>query len=150
MPFSTNLSEVLVVTLGLVAAFLLDLRRSDGATLLPLTATQLLWINLVTDGGPALALALDRKPGVLQRLPRNPATPLLDATSLQLILPPGGVKALVAFATLGLLPWVLRQPLEVTQAATFLFLAAWQLLVAYPARHIDLRPRNAVLHLAVG
>lgn len=139
MPFSTNLSEVLVVTLGLVAAFLLDLRGSDGATLLPLTATQL------------RALALDRKPGVLQRLPRNPATPLLDATSLQFILPPGGVTALVAFATLGLLPWVLRQPLEVTQTATFLFLAAWQLLFAYPARHIDLRPsRNAVLHLAVG
>ncbi len=149
--FSTNLSEVLVVTLGFFVAFLIDLRGADGALLLPLTAAQLLWINLVTDGAPALALGLDRNPGVMQRLPRNPTSPLLDATSLRFVVLSGGLKALVAFAILGLLPWLLEQPLEVTRTAAFLFMAAGQLLFAYPARHTDLRPpRNDVLHVTVG
>jgi Ca2+-transporting ATPase len=149
--FSTNLSEVLVVTLGFFVAFLMDLRDGDGSLLLPLTAAQLLWINLVTDGAPALALGLDRNPGVMQRLPRNPRSPLLDTTSLRFVLVSGSLKALLAFAILGLLPWVLEQPLEVTRTATFLFMAAGQLLFAYPARHTDLRPpRNNVLHASVG
>ena len=67
--FSTNLSEVLVVALGMVIAALLNLRDGAGHLLLPLTAVQILWINLVTDGLPALALALDRNPGVLNRPP---------------------------------------------------------------------------------
>jgi len=149
--FSTNLSEVLVVTLGFFLAFLIGLRGADGALLLPLTAAQLLWINLVTDGAPALALGLDRNPGVMQRLPRNPTSPLLDATSLRFVLISGSLKALVAFAILGLLPWILQEPLEVTRTAAFLFMAAGQLLFAYPARHTDLRPpRNNVLHVTVG
>lgn len=67
--FSTNLSEVLVVALGMVLAALLGLRDEAGHLLLPLTAVQILWINLVTDGLPALALSLDRNPGVLDRPP---------------------------------------------------------------------------------
>lgn len=148
--FSTNLSEVLVVTIGAFAAFLIGLRDDAGNLVLPLTAAQLLWINLVTDGAPALALGLDRNPGVMQRLPRNPTAPLLDKLSLRFILMSGGVKALVAFAILGLLPTLLSQDLEVTRTSTFLFMAAGQLLFAYPARHTDLRPpTNPAVHIAV-
>ncbi len=148
--FSTNLSEVLVVTIGAFASFLLDLRDPSGNLLLPLTAAQLLWINLVTDGAPALALGIDRNPGVMQRRPRDPESPLLDLPSLRFILLSGVVKALTAFAILGLFPILLRESLDATRTATFLFLAAGQLLFAYPARHTDLRPSpNMLVHLAV-
>ena len=43
--------------------------------MLPLTAAQILWINLMTDGLPALALAFDRTPGVMQQKPRPADSP---------------------------------------------------------------------------
>ena len=143
--FSTNLSEVLVVALGFFAAFALNLREPDGALLLPLTAAQLLWINLVTDGAPALALAVDRTPGVMQRPPRPMSSPLLDRASLRFIVLSASFKALCAFGMLGLLPRV-GVSLEGTRTATFLFMATGQLLFAYPARRSDLQPEpNLVL-----
>ena len=148
---STNLSEVLVVTLGAVAAYLIGLREGDGSILLPLTAAQLLWINLATDGAPALALGLDRNPAVMERPPRDPKAPLLDGPSRRFVLLSASAKALVAFAILGLVPLVLAESLEVTRTAVFVFMAAGQLLFAYPARHTDVDPLpNRVLHLAVG
>jgi Ca2+-transporting ATPase len=148
--FSTNLSELLVVAIGAVVAFLLDLRSAAGTLLVPLTAAQLLWINLVSDGAPALALGLDRNPGVMRRPPRDPRAALLDRPSLRFILLSGGSKAVVALAGLGLLPRLLDQPLDVTATANFLFMAAGQLLFAYPARHSELHPpHNPALHVAV-
>ncbi len=148
--FSTNLSEVLVVAIGAVAAVLLGLRDDAGHLLLPLTAAQLLWINLVTDGAPALALGVDRNPDVMRRGPRDPRAPLLDRPSLGFILASGSLKALVAFALLGLLPVFLATAPGLTRTAVFTFLAAGQLLFAYPARRTGLRPgANRVLHLAV-
>lgn len=58
--FSTNLAEVLIVVGGAFGAALMGLRDETGAILLPLTAVQLLWVNIVTDGPPALALGLDQ------------------------------------------------------------------------------------------
>jgi Ca2+-transporting ATPase len=147
--FSTNLSEVLVVALGLFAAAALGLRDDAGALLIPLTAAQLLWINLVTDGAPALALALDRTPGVMRHAPRPISAPLLDATSLRFILTTGAIKALAAFALLGALPR-LGVSLEVTRGVVFLFMAVGQLLFAYPARRTEVNPLpNRWLHVAV-
>ena len=149
--FSTNLSELLVVALGAAAAFLLDLRDAAGSILVPLTAVQLLWINLVTDGAPALALGLDRNPGVLRRPPRDPAAPLLDAASLRFVVLSGTAKALIAFALLAFVPRWLGQTAAVAATAAFLFLAAGQLLFAYPARHTDVHPpRNWMLHATIG
>ncbi|WP_038068934.1 cation-translocating P-type ATPase [Thermus scotoductus] len=153
--FSTNLSEVLVVALGMVFAALLSLRDEAGHLLLPLTAVQILWINLVTDGLPALALALDRNPGVLERPPRPKDSPLLDAPSLRFILLTGTIKAAFALLLLALLPgWGRIQAAlsatEVARTATFHFMTLGQLFFAYAARHTHLMPLpNPYLHGAV-
>jgi Ca2+-transporting ATPase len=55
---SSNAGEVLTVFLSVVFAGPLGLGR-DGMLVLPLLATQILWINLLTDGAPALALGVD-------------------------------------------------------------------------------------------
>jgi P-type Ca2+ transporter type 2C len=71
---STNLGEVLVLFLGVVLAGMLGIVAGRGeALVLPLLATMILWINLVTDGAPAIAVGLDPvDPAVMQRPPRDP------------------------------------------------------------------------------
>ena len=45
----------------------------------PLSAIQLLWLNLVTDGAPALALGLEKgDPDLMDQPPRNPDEPILN------------------------------------------------------------------------
>ncbi len=147
--FSTNLSEVLLISAGVVLAFTLGLRDESGALLLPLTAAQILWINLMTDGLPALALALDRTPGVMQLAPRAADAPLLDRVSLRFIVEAGIAKALLALLVLGLVP-ALGYSHEAARAAAFHFMAIGQLLLTYPSRHTWMRPLpNGWLHLAV-
>ncbi len=53
---------------------------------LPLTAAMILWLNLVTDGGPALALTMD-PPGkdVMQRPPRDPNEGILHGRMASII-----------------------------------------------------------------
>lgn len=62
----------------------------------PLLATQILWINLVTDGIPALALASDnRDHEVLKLKPRNPTAPILSNHRLIFILTTGFILAFI-------------------------------------------------------
>ena len=56
---SSNIGEVMTMFFGVVLADTIGLEPQGGTVVLPLLATQLLWINLVTDGAPALALGLD-------------------------------------------------------------------------------------------
>ncbi|HKY27965.1 MAG TPA: cation-transporting P-type ATPase [Pyrinomonadaceae bacterium] len=147
--FSTNLSETLIVVLGLAGSFLIGLHDVTGGLLLPLTAAQLLWVNVVTDGPPALALGLDRDPSVLRHPPRDPKLPLLDRVSLQFILLTGLFKALVGLALLIALPWY-GYAHDATRSVLFLYMSIGQLVFAYPTRHIDGMPRtNIALHLAL-
>ncbi len=69
---ASNIGEVLTMFLGVVLADVIGLTAAgSGSLALPLLATQLLWINLVTDGAPALALGIDpAHAGVMTRLPR--------------------------------------------------------------------------------
>jgi Ca2+-transporting ATPase len=147
--FSTNLSEVLLVAGGAVVAYALSLRDDSGMLMLPLTAAQILWINLLTDGLPALALAFDRTPGVMQQKPRPAESPLLDRASIRFVVSVGTMKALLALGILGLLP-TFGYSLEVTRGVAFHFMAMGQLFLTYPSRHTWLRPlANPYLHAAV-
>ena len=48
--------------------------------MLPLLATQILWINLITDSGPALAMGVDPETDdVMARQPRKPTERVIDA-----------------------------------------------------------------------
>jgi Ca2+-transporting ATPase len=68
---SSNLGEVMAMFFGVLLAKPIGLDAEGGLLVLPLLATQLLWINLVTDGAPALALGIDpAEPGIMQRPPR--------------------------------------------------------------------------------
>ena len=70
---SSNIGEVMTMFFGVVLAERIGLNDETGAVALPLLATQILWINLVTDGPPALALGLDPTQTTLMRLPPRPA-----------------------------------------------------------------------------
>ena len=68
---SSNIGEVMTMFFGVVLADVIGLRAEGGVVVLPLLATQLLWINLVTDGAPALALGVDpAEPGLMDAPPR--------------------------------------------------------------------------------
>jgi len=57
---SSNIGEVMTMFFGVLLAGVIGLSAPEsGGLVLPLLATQILWINLVTDGAPALALGLD-------------------------------------------------------------------------------------------
>ena len=70
---SSNIGEVLTMFFGVVLAERIGLHPEEGAVVLPLLATQILWINLVTDGPPALALGVDPADEGLMRQPPRPA-----------------------------------------------------------------------------
>jgi P-type Ca2+ transporter type 2C len=69
---SSNIGEVMTMFFGVVLADLIGLEARNEAVVLPLLATQLLWINLVTDGAPALALGVDPADEGLMREPPRP------------------------------------------------------------------------------
>ena len=68
---SSNLGEVMTMFFGVLLADLIGLRAQEGGLVLPLLATHILWINLVSDGAPALALGMDpADAGVMRERPR--------------------------------------------------------------------------------
>ncbi|HEX7061019.1 MAG TPA: cation-translocating P-type ATPase [Woeseiaceae bacterium] len=68
---SSNVGEVLTMFFGVLLADAIGLSATGDGVVLPLLATQILWVNLVTDGAPALALGVDpADPYVMRRPPR--------------------------------------------------------------------------------
>lgn len=64
---------------------------------MPLTAVQLLWLNLVTNGAQDVMLGFGRGEGdELKRAPRAPATPLLDRSAFALMIPPALTMTVLA------------------------------------------------------
>jgi Ca2+-transporting ATPase len=68
---SSNIGEVMTMFFGVLLAREIGLEAAATGLVLPLLATQILWINLVTDGPPALALGVDpADEGLMDRPPR--------------------------------------------------------------------------------
>jgi Ca2+-transporting ATPase len=69
---ASNTGEVFTMFFGVVFSNAIGLKAENSVMVLPLLATQLLWINLVTDGAPALALGVDPPDeDVMQQSPRS-------------------------------------------------------------------------------
>ena len=71
---SSNIGEVLTMFFGVLLEKRIGLHVAEGVVDLPLLATQILWINLVTDGLPALALGVDPADEGLMRQPPRPSS----------------------------------------------------------------------------
>ena len=128
---SANTSEILIVA----GASLLGLP-------IPLTAVQILYVNLATDGLPALALAVDPpERDIMNRRPRNPRTGIFTRPVVILMMAGGVLSAAI---NLGLYIWALNSGYSNDQAMTMTFvsLVLIQFFMAYNFRS----ERLSVLH----
>jgi Ca2+-transporting ATPase len=88
---------------------------------LPLTAVQILYVNLATDGLPALALAVDPpESDLMKRKPRNPRTGIFTRPVVVLMCV-GGLWS--TFVNLGLFAWALNSGRPLAQAITMTFVS---------------------------
>jgi Ca2+-transporting ATPase len=121
---------------------------------LPLTAVQILYVNLATDGLPALALAVDPpEDDLMRRPPRDPHAGMFGPQVVALMLIGGAWSMLV---NVGLFAWLLHsgRPLTEAMAMTFVSLVLIQFLKAYSYRSdrasVLVRPfANRWLNLAI-
>ena len=132
--FGCNVAEILVV-----------LTATGVGLPLPLLPLQILWLNLVTDTFPALALAVEPgEPDVMRRPPRDPESGILSRRFVgSLIL----FALLITAVTLGAYLWALRGgTVERAVTVAFMTLALAQLFHLGNARSRDrvLRPARAL------
>jgi magnesium-transporting ATPase (P-type) len=101
---SSNMGEVLTVFFGVVLAGVIGLTGAGGeAVVLPLLATQILWINLITDSAPALAMGVDpQTDDVMARKPRRLDERVIDARMWAGVLEVGVVMAVITLLTIDL------------------------------------------------
>jgi len=136
---SSNMGEVLTVFLGVVFAGALGLTGGGEAIVLPLLATQVLWINLVTDSGPAIAMGVDPPVGdPMARPPRRVTDRVIDARMWVGVVETGVV---MAAATLLAIDWYLPggffegdRGLDNARTAGFTVLVLAQLFNTFNAR----------------
>ena len=121
---------------------------------IPLTPILILWINLVTDGPPALALGFDSPPkDIMNRSPRKPGDRILNKNMMRIILV-GGILATLAagsvylyvlWSNIGFIPiisgpsvdWLLPQYAEIlqlAQTATFVTMVLFQVFWVWNVR----------------
>jgi len=121
---SCNLGEILVMFVAALFGFPV-----------PLLPIQILWVNLVTDGLPALALGIDPvDPNIMERPPRDPKEPVLTGARGWLI---GLQGALIAACSLAAFLFVFvyeKEGLEMARTAALATLACSQLFHAFSCR----------------
>lgn len=133
---SSNMGEIFTVFFGVVLAGAIGL--SQGHTVaLPLLATQILWINLLTDGAPALALGVDpHTEDVMSRPPRTASDRVIDARMWNNVVVIGAAVAAATLVTIHLYApgGPLASSLDTARTAGFTVLVITQLINAINAR----------------
>ncbi len=120
---SCNLGEIGTVFLGTILGWPM-----------PLTAIQLLWTNLITDGAPALALGMEKgEPGIMDRPPRPAAEPIIGRS---MIVSLALQMAVITFCTLSAfrIGWTFYGGEEAARTMAFICLSGCQLARAYTNR----------------
>jgi Ca2+-transporting ATPase len=121
---SCNLAEILTILLAILAGLPS-----------PLTAIQLLWLNLVTDGAPALALGLEPgEPKIMERPPRPAREPIINREMLGRI----GIQT-VAIAGVTLTAYLIGLRLfpEMARTMAFATVSFSELLRAFTSRSLQ-------------
>lgn len=120
-----NASEVLVVLVGTILF---------PSLVVMLAPVQLLWVNLVTDGAPAIALGTDRPPSdPLKRRPRDPHGELLSWSRFRILAGRGALVACAVLAT-GFVAQARGASAGGIQSQVFLSLITCHLSLAYLSR----------------
>jgi Ca2+-transporting ATPase len=137
---SSNVGEVLVMFLGVMLAGFLGLRHAGEEGLIaPLLAVQILWVNLLTDAAPALALGVEPSdPDRMSRPPRDPSSRVITRKMwFDMVL----IGTIVAIGTLGVLDWALpgglipgNESVERARTLAFTTLVFFQLVNVFNAR----------------
>lgn len=118
---SCNFGEVILILLGMITKL--------GIPLLPV---HILWVNLVTDSLPALALGVEgHEKNIMTRPPRNANEGLLTSKSFALTVFEGLVIGLVAFAAFRL---GMNTSMQVARTMAFVTIALAQLVQAFNMR----------------
>lgn len=119
---SSNVAEIIVVFFGMLIGF----TSLDGSSFIPLTAVQILWINLASDGLPAVALGLDPiDPRVMERPPRNPSASIISGKKgVHLFL----ISFVIAMGTLAACYLGMHQSTQLAQTMAFTTLVVLELV----------------------
>ena len=146
---SCNMAEILIIFLPTSLGFLI-LPGLTPEQLSPLAPIQLLWLNLVTDGAPALALSTEKgDPDIMDQPPRSPTEPIINRYMLT-----GVITQTIAIAAVTLIAfWVglhhdgasIIDNLEFAETMAFVTLSTSELIRAFTARS----ERYPVLKLGV-
>lgn len=121
---SCNISEILVMLLATLLGFPL-----------PLLPVQILWINLVTDGLPALALAADPKdPDIMRLPPRAPKEHFLTRQRALSMFAQGSFIALITMLVFAYCLYGMDQNLDRARTLTFTVMVFAQLFHAFNCR----------------
>jgi magnesium-transporting ATPase (P-type) len=136
---SSNAGEVLTMLLGVVLAGVIGLDDAGGTVAVPLLATHILWINLLTDTAPALAMGVDPPPDdVMERPPRKLTDRVIDREMQAGVLFVGFVMAVVTLLALDIgLPGGLVEgsdSLDAARTMAFTTLVLAQLFNCFNAR----------------
>ncbi|MBD0316715.1 MAG: cation-translocating P-type ATPase, partial [Nitrospiraceae bacterium] len=121
---SCNLSEVLVMLFAALFGWPL-----------PLLPIHILWMNLITDGLPALALAVDPKaPDLMSQPPRRPEDALLDRTRMLRIASEGLMLATIGLGAFWMSLFVWGQTTVEARTVAFTVMVLAQLVHAFNCR----------------